>query len=331
MIKAKISELAVYLPERVVTNREIEERVNARRQLLPPDSLQRLFGIQERRFAANGQQVSDLAVAAAKPIVEKVGASNIEFLIFAAACSDLIEPATCNIVQYKLGLQCPAMDIKNACNSFTSALMTASSFISSGICNNVLVVNGEKLSDAIRFEFENESQLARHLAGLSLGDAGAAALVSKSDDESGICFQKFITKGEHWELCTIKGGGSMYPHDASKNYFEGQTVALKEVLAETAHTFFHQCMAASDWKIGEIQHLFTHQVSCGTTRLIGQLTNVDASKIEDVFAHYGNTAAASIPLSMHQRMSRGEIHKGDKIAWIGLAAGASVSVQLMIW
>ncbi|MBC7775021.1 MAG: ketoacyl-ACP synthase III [Phycisphaerae bacterium] len=331
MKRAKIAELSVYLPERVVSNREIEERINTRGQILPPNTLQRLFGIQERRFAASGQQVSDLAAAAALPIVEKVGAANIEFLIFAAACADLIEPATCNIVQHKLGLQCPAMDIKNACNSFTSALMTASSLISAGMCSNVLVVNGEKLSDAIRFEFEDESQLLRHLAALSLGDAGAAALVTKSDDESGICFQKFITRGEHWDLCTIKGGGSMYPHDVSKHYFEGQTTDLKAVLAEISKTFFRQCLAESDWEVGEIQHFFTHQVSIGTTRLIAQLTNVDPFKIEEVFAHCGNTAAASIPLAMHQRLSRGEIQKGDKIAWVGLAAGVSASVQLMIW
>ncbi len=331
MKKTKISELSVYLPERAVSNLEIEERVNAQRQILPPGALQRLFGIEERRFAAKGEQVSDLAAKAARPIVEKVGAANIEYLIFAAACADLIEPATCNIVQHKLGLHCPAMDMKNACNSFTSAVMTASSLISAGMYDNVLVVNGEKLSDAIRFEFDDEAQLTRHLAGFSLGDAGAAALVSKSDDASGICFQKFLTNGEHWELCTIKGGGSMYPHDVSKNYFEGQTVALKDVLAEIAEAFFRQCLDESGWQAHEIQHLFTHQVSVGTTRLIGQLTKVNPSTVEEVFPKYGNTAAAAIPLAMHQRLSRGEIHKGDKIAWVGLAAGVSVSVQLMVW
>lgn len=331
MKRAKVSELSVYLPERVVSNQELEERVNARGQILPPGGLQRLFGIEERRFAALGQQVSDLAVAAARPIVEKVGAANIEYLIFAAACADLIEPATCNIVQHKLGLRCPAMDIKNACNSFTTALMTASSLISAGICNNVLVVNGEKLSDAIRFEFDNATQLAQHLAALSLGDAGAAALVSKSNDESGIYFQRFLTKGEHWELCTIKGGGSMYPHDVSKNYFQGQTAALKDVLAETARTFFRQCLEDSDWQVGEIHHFFTHQVSVGTTRLIAQLAGIASPAVEEVFPKYGNTAAASIPLAMYERISRGELRKGDKIAWVGLAAGVSVSVQLMVW
>ncbi|MFN0037063.1 MAG: 3-oxoacyl-ACP synthase III family protein [Saprospiraceae bacterium] len=331
MKRAKISELSVYLPERVVSNQELEERVNAHGQMLPPGGLHRLFGIEARRFAALGQQVSDLAVAAAMPIVEKVGASNIGHLIFAAACADLIEPATCNIVQHKLGLHCPAMDIKNACNSFTTALMTASSLIAAGICDNVLVVNGEKLSDSIRFEFENQAQFAQHLAALSFGDAGAAALVSRSDDESGIYFQRFLTKGEHWELCTIKGGGSMYPHDASKTYFEGQTAALKDVLAETARTFFRECLADSDWRASEILHFFTHQVSVGTTRLIAQLTGVAPSAVEEVFSKYGNTAAASIPLAMHQRLQRGEIKKGERFALVGLAAGVSVSVQLGVW
>lgn len=331
MNRAKISELSVYLPERVVSNAEIEARINVRSTLLPPGGLQRLFGIETRRYAASDQQVSDLATAAAQPIVDKVGASNIDFMIFAAACADLIEPATCNMVQHKLGLRCPAMDIKNACNSFTSALMTASSFIQAGMYNNILVVNGEKLSDAVRFDYADETQLVRHLAGLSLGDAGAAVLVSRSTDESGLCFQKFMTKGEHWELCTIKGGGSMYPHDADKNYFEGQTAELKEVLAKTAHAFFHECMIESEWEIDDIQHFFTHQVSIGTTRLIAQLTKIDPSKIEEVFPRYGNTAAASIPLAMHQRLCRGAIKKGDKIAWVGLAAGVSASVQLMSW
>lgn len=331
MHRVKIADLSVCLPERVVSNVEIEARVNARGQWLQPGSLERMFGIQERRFAAKEQQVSDLAAEAALPIVEKFGRQHIEFLIFAAACADLIEPATCNIVQHKLGLQCPAMDVKNACNSFTSALLVASSLINSGFCSNVLVVNGEKLSDAIRFDFEDEAQLLRHLAAFSLGDAGAAALLCRSEDDSGFFFQRFLTKGEHWRLCTIKGGGSMYPHEVEKNYFEGQTTALKSVLAESADLFFRQCLDEAGWVMEDIQHLFTHQVSVATTRLIAQLTQVPLGKIEAVFPRFGNTAAASIPLAMHQRLARGEIQEGHKIAWIGLAAGVGVSVQLMVW
>jgi 3-oxoacyl-[acyl-carrier-protein] synthase-3 len=327
MKRAKIAAISTYLPERIVPNAEIETRI----PYLSPGALQRMFGIQTRRFATSDQQVSDLAAMAAKPIVEQWGAENIGYLIFASACADLIEPATGNIVQHKLGLRCPAMDVKNACNSFTSGIMVANSLVLSGMCNNVLVVNGEKLSDAIRFDFTDETQLLRHLAALSLGDAGAAALVCASDDESGLYYQKFLTRGEHWELCTIKGGGSMYPHDAEKNYFEGQTAALKDVLSDTARHFLQECMQESQWKIDDIQHFITHQVSVGTTRLIAKLADAHIDRVEEVFPRYGNTAAASIPLAMHERLLRGEIQKGDKVAWVGLAAGVSVSIQLMIW
>ncbi len=331
MLKSKIADLAVYHPARIVTNQELEMRLNAGGPLLPEGSLERLFGLQERRFAAADEQVSDLAAAAARPIVARVGADRIGFLIFAAACSDLIEPATANIVQHKLGLRCPVMDVKNACNSFTSGLMTASSFIAAGICEHVLVVNGEKLSDAIRLDLNDKAQLARHLAAYSLGDAAAAALVSVSDDQSGFHFQRFMTRGEHWELCTIPGGGSMLPHDADKYYFEGQTDALKAVLAPAAAQFFHACLQEAGWQSADIQHFFTHQVSVGTFQLIARLTQIHPSCFEQVFTHFGNTAAASIPLAMHQRYVRGEIRKGDKVALLGLAAGLSVSVQLLVW
>ena len=123
----------------------------------------------------------------------------------------------------------------------------------------------------------------------------------------------------------------MYPHDADKTYFEGQTDALKEVLAEAAAGFFHDCLQEAGWQPADIQHLFTHQVSAGTFRLIARLTGIDPACCEEVFTAYGNTAAASIPLAMHQRLQGGRLRKGDRFALIGLAAGVSVSVQLGIW
>ncbi len=331
MIKAKIKDISVYLPANKVGNTDMENLVNAASRILPPGSLHKLFGSENRHFAATDEQVSDLAVAAARPIVEKIGAENIDFLIFAAASADLIEPATANMVQHKLGLRCPAADVKNACNSVTSALLMASALIQSGMYRSVLIANGEKPSDTIPFHLTNKDHLVKHLAAFSLGDAGAALLVTASDDESGIVYQKFMTEGEHWQLCTIKGGGSMYPRDMEKTYFEGQTVELKQVLAQNGTAFFHQCATEAGWNPDDIQHFFTHQVSGSTNRLISDLTHLRPNVLEETFQHYGNTAAASIPLAMHRRLSRGEVKKGDKVAWLGLAAGVSASVQLMIW
>ena len=90
-------------------------------------------------------------------------------------------------------------------------------------------------------------------------------------------------------------------------------------------------MKEANWRPNQIQHLFTHQVSTGGLRTIAEITEIPLSRCEQVFSEYGNTVSASIPLAMYQRSQKGEIKKGDKIALLGLAAGVSVSVQLLIW
>jgi len=331
MIKSKISEIDIYLPEKIICNNTIAKVINQNGSWISEDKIEPLFGIKERRYAAEGEQASDLATKAGLSIVEKVGRENIDFLIFASACSDLIEPATCNIVQNKLGLNCPAMDVKNACNSFVSGLQTASAMIGAGMYKNILIVTGEKLSDSIRTTFLNKEEFRKSAAALSFGDAGSAVLVSATEDEEGIIFQKFKTIGKHWELCTIKGGGSMYPHDVSKNYFSGQTWQLKDVFLKESKGLVEECFAEANCSPEEIDHLFTHQVSSETFKIVSSVTGIPLEKCSNVFKHYGNTAAASIPLSINERLKDKKLKRGDKILILGLAAGVSISFQILTW
>lgn len=325
-----IKEMSTYLPERIVYNQEIEERINTNEQFLAPGILEKLFGIESRRFAGKSEQVSDLACKAARPILNKIEKSEIDLLIFAAACSDLIEPATSNIIQDKLGLQCPAMDVKNACNSFLSAIHIATAYIQSGIYRNILIVNGEKLSDAINFNIRNKEHLQSSLAALSLGDAGVAALISESDSDKGIFFQEFLTRGKYWDLCTIKGGGSMYPHDVTKNYFEGKTSEMRSVFELEVKDFVKCCFDKAGWQASEIDHLITHQVSSSSFDTISKHSGIARSKIINVFHECGNTAAASVPLALAKGINS-RFQANDKIAIIGFAAGLSASVQLLKW
>jgi len=327
----KIEAISTYLPEKKVCNTMVEKWINNNQDFISNGIIEKLFGIKNRRFAEKTEQVSDLAAKAAMPILEKIDKEEIDFLIFASACADLIEPATCNIVQQKLGLDCPAMDIKNACNSFLSAIHTATAFIKAGIYKKVLIVNGEKLSDAINFNLKSKEQLQASLAAFSLGDAGAAALISESnDDNKGIVYQKFLTKGKYWDLCTIKGGGSMFPHDVSKNYFEGKTSEMRNVFIDEVKEFAESCFAEADWDPSEVDYLITHQVSKSTFDLICKEINIDQKKNISIFENFGNTAAASIPLALNEGVQK-FFKAGDKIAVLGFAAGISASVQLINW
>ncbi|AHM59464.1 beta-ketoacyl-acyl-carrier-protein synthase I [Flammeovirgaceae bacterium 311] len=138
-MNVKISHVGSYIPVHKLSSREVEDRINQKELFIAPGSLEKLFGVKTRYFAAPGQQCSDLAAAAARKILEQIDLHAIDCLIYASACGDLIEPATANIVQHKLGLTCPAFDVKNACNSFLNGILLATSLIQSGVYKKVLI------------------------------------------------------------------------------------------------------------------------------------------------------------------------------------------------
>jgi 3-oxoacyl-[acyl-carrier-protein] synthase-3 len=330
-LSAYISDIGIFLPEKIVSSCELEAIINKNGKLLPSGSIERLFGVKERRYADNDMQASDLGVQAAISVVEKHGAASIDCMIFASASSDLAEPATANIAHAKLGLHCPAFDIKNACNSFVTALQIASSFIDANTYKKVLIISGEKTSTSIRFQPKNGEDLKKRLASLSFGDAGSAVMVEQSVNGCGIFFQKFKTVGKHWELCTIKGGGTMFPTDFDKSFFEGETAKLANVFIKEGGSFLQACFAEAGLSLSEIDHVFTHQVSSKSFDVIAAASCFPNHKIIKICDLYGNTASASIPISLYTAEKKGLLKHGDRIAIIGLAAGISISIQLMIW
>jgi 3-oxoacyl-[acyl-carrier-protein] synthase-3 len=330
--QVKISHVAEnFADTQAISSTEIENRVNSHKNLLPPGIIERLFGIKNRYFALPGVNCSDLAAGAARKILAQTDPKTIDCLIFASASSDLIEPATANIVQTKLGLNCPVLDVKNACNSFVSGMQVASSFIKSGIYKKVLVTNGEILQNAITFNLKDNAELMKRLASFTLGDAGAAAVLEATPEETGIIYHDMKTLGQYWDLCVIPGGGSMFPQDCSKHYFEGKTSQLRDVFMREKGEMFEKCFTTTGYTRADIDHYFLHQVSKNTTEAMASDLNIPLEKCHCIIEEFGNTAAASIPLSMARAVAAGKLKKGDKVIIIGLAAGISMSVQLLIW
>ncbi len=329
MHQIQIADLAVYKPQRRVSNKELEGKINSKSSWIPSGIIEKVFGIQSRRYAEKQEQASDLAYEAAIKIIDSNKDVNIDLMIFASASADLIEPATSNIVQHKLGISCPVMDIKNACNSFVSALQVASGLIGTGQYENILIATGEKPSDSVRFQYEDEKQLKDSFASLSFGDAGSAVLISKSVGEEKIIYQNFMSEGKFWNLCTIKGGGSMFPHQQSMNYFEGKTAELRYTIIDKARTFIAKCFEEAKLSVDEVDHLFTHQVSIDVFNDVVDITGIPIEKCHIVFKEFGNTAAASIPLAMEKAIAAGQLKRGQLILLIGMAAGISISFQLI--
>ena len=328
--KASIKSVSIYLPETQVDNRDLVSRINYDSLAIKNGALERLMGIETRYFASEETQVSDLACMAAEPLLSTQSREEIDLLIFAAASSDLIEPATANIVQSKLGLKCPVMDIKNACNSFLSAIHVASSFVESGTYANVLIVNGEKLSEVINYNPRNDEHLTRCLAAYGLGDAGAAVIIGQGGDGK-LIYQKFSSWGEYWNTCTVAGGGSLAFREADKYYFESDSRELLNAFQSKLFDFTSQCFSEAGWTSDEIDCVITHQVSSSTTKQLADILRIPMYKCVNTFKKYGNTAAATIPIALHDALHSGQLKKGHRLCMVGMAAGISISVQLVEW
>ena len=329
MKKAAIKSLASYIPDRKIDNNFIESRLAKNGLHVPQGILKNTMGSVIRFYASEAEQASDLAASAACKILQNFPKEDVDLLIFAAACSDLAEPATANIVQAKIGLSCPAFDLKNACNSVMNAIEVACAFICLGHYKNILIASGEKTSVSVQLDVSDSTELRNRFASYSFGDAGFAILLGESEKGEGFEYHRQITYGEYWPLCTVKSGGTMFPQEANQFYFSGKTYELKNQFKHLAPPFVKTCLVEAGYRMEQIDLICTHQVSMHAFADIAECLNYNIDKIVNTFQLYGNTAATSLPISLQYAIEHNLVGRGDLIMLLGLAAGINISVQLL--
>ena len=330
---ARLQGAAVYLPAAVLSSEDLEARVRAESPgvNIPWHAVRRISGVKSRHIAADDEQTSDLAAAAARVSLARaaVDRKDVDALIFAAASQDLTEPATANIVQEKLGTNCPVFDIKNACNSFLCGLQVAESLIASGQYRNVLVASGEIPSRGIKWSVRDFDDFRLSFAGYTLGDAGAAALVSGTDDHRGIFYRKFQTESRYWNIGTVPGGGSMHPRGDEWTYFVGDGTRIGAAVASIGPGIFHDALRATGTTIHDYARILVHQVTMPFLKEFCGTTGVPMNKLVVTLPALGNMASASMPVQLALAEARGEVRSGDLVAWVGMASGISLGVMLM--
>ncbi len=173
----------MYLPETVRATAETEATLRSRnpKLKLATGLIHRMTGVESVHVRPDGWQASDLAVAAARVALEE-SPGPVDLLLFASASQDLIEPATSHIVAAKLGLDCPVMDVKNACNSVINAMQVGEALIAAGQYRRVLIASGEQPSHGVRWELADHEQFIRSFPGYTMSDGGAAVLLEATDD-----------------------------------------------------------------------------------------------------------------------------------------------------
>ncbi|MHC5110774.1 MAG: 3-oxoacyl-ACP synthase III family protein, partial [Planctomycetota bacterium] len=336
-MRSAIDSIAHYLPGPEIKTEDINRRILETTGFeLTNGLIERLTGVSTRHYRAPKEQCSDLAVEASRKAIERAGVSveDIDLVVFASCTQDIIEPATANIVQEKLGCRgAQAMDVKNACNSFLNGLDVADSHIRAGKSRCALVTVGETLSLSIDWQIHSADDLKSRLASLTLGDAGAACILTAvpEDSERGIQATGFRSYGDKWRLATVLGGGSMYQFDPKHAFFHSESGQLRSAALELIPGVVNEVLGSIGWEASEVDVGCGHQVTKEIVESIRDLCGIQPGREIVTVTDCGNTAAASVPLCLSRAYDAGKLKPGAKILLIGGAAGFSVGVIPVVW
>lgn len=302
-IYAKIIGTGSYLPEKIVTNADLEKKIDTTDQWI-----QERTGIKQRHVVAEGQYTSDLAYAASIKALKnaKIEATELDLILVGTTTPDLIFPSTACILQSKL--QClgiGAFDVNAACSGFIYALSVADKFIKSGTHKNILVVGAETLTRIVDWNDRATAVL--------FGD-GAGAVVVTASTEPGILSTHIHANGDYGDLLTSNKGPSrgmsdaMEPIGVSMKGNEVFKVAVKTLGRIVDETLAHNNMQKSD-----IDWLVPHQANLRIITATARKLKMNMEQVIVTVDMTGNTSAASVPMALDKAIRSGKIKPGQTV------------------
>lgn len=324
MMRATIAGVGSYLPERRLTNADLEGMVDTSDEWITSRT-----GIRERRLAEEGESTSHLAVRAARAALTDAGVTpdEIDLLIVGTSSPDMLFPSVACLTQVALGLRCPAYDVNAACTGFVYALHAGTTAIESGRAGTVLVVGADALTRFIDFTDRATCVL--------FGD-GAGAVVLRASDEPGVLGIVLGSDGAGADILRIPAGGSALPcsadtaeqrlHFVRMNGNEVFKFAVRVIPKVTV-----EALEASGLGIGDISWLIPHQANQRILDTVADRLGIPHDRVFSNVAATGNTSAASIPLAMDELYTSGRLRAGDVLALVGFGAGLTWGAALVRW
>lgn len=320
MTYSKIIGTGGYLPEKVLTNAELEKMVDT------TDAwIRERTGIRERHIAAPEQTTCDLAEAAARQAIEAAGIApqELDLIIIATTTPDQVFPSTACLLQRRLGVQgCPAFDIQAVCTGFVYALDIADKFIRTGSASCVLVVGAETLSRIVDWKDRGTCVL--------FGD-GAGAVVVKASGEPGILSTHIHADGRYEPLLTVPAGVSRRYDQllAGQAFIHMQGREVFKVAVNTLGSLVDETLQANGLQQSEIDWLVPHQANHRIIEATARKMNLSMERVVVTVAEHGNTSAASIPLAFNVAVRDGRIKRGDTVLLEAFGAGFTWGATLL--
>lgn len=313
------------VPLRIVTNAELEAQYG-----FEPGWIEKRTGIKERRYAADGEGTSDLAVQAARRAMAKAGVSakDVDLLVLGTFTPDYTCPSAACLVQQKLGLDAPAMDLQAACSGFMYAMATAAQFVATGNSRLALAIGADVNSRIVEPEDQRTAPL--------FGDGAGAVLLEAADNARGFLCYQLGADGARGGMLDRPVGGTLRP--ATPELVAAGEHLLKmdgrnvfkwaiEVVTET----IDQILSTAGVTVDDVKLFVLHQANIRIIDNAVRELNIPREKVFNNLSRVGNTSAASIPLALDEAHERGHIESGDLVLMCGFGAGLTWGTGLFRW
>ena len=315
-----------YLPEKVLTNAELEKSVETSDEWITSRT-----GIRERRIAAEGETTSDMAANAARAAMENAGitADEIDLIIVATITPDMFFPSTSCFVQTKIGAKNAAcFDVSAACAGFLYALEIAQQFITSHTYDTILVVGAEKLSSIVDWTDRNTCVL--------FGDGAGAAVLRHRGGTHGVISTYMASDGGLSDILYIPGGGSRFP--ITKDNADQRLNCIKMNGKETyKHAVIsmldaaNRALADANLKASDLACIIPHQANLRIIEAIADRMKVPMERFMINLDRYGNTSAGAVAIALDEANRTGRMKEGDYILLVVFGGGLTWASSVIQW
>ncbi|WLR42941.1 beta-ketoacyl-ACP synthase III [Bacillus carboniphilus] len=310
-MNAGIIGLGRYIPDNVITNIDLEKKMDTTDEWIKTRT-----GIEERRIASEEIDTSHMAYYAAKEAIESANlqADDIDLILVATVTPDQSFPSVSCVIQERLGAtKAAAMDLSAACSGFIYGMVTAKQFIETNTYKHILVVGVEKLSKLIDW---NERSTA-----VLFGDAAGAVVISQVSEGRGILSFELGSDGT--------GGPHLYENERKKIIMNGREVfkfAVRQ-MGESSLNVLHKAGLTKE----DVNFLIPHQANIRIMEASRQRLELPIEKMSKTVHKYGNTSAASIPISLYEEVKSGKIQVDDVLVMVGFGGGLTWGAIAMKW
>lgn len=307
-----IKGFGAYAPDRVVDNAYFESYLDT-----SDEWISQMTGIKERRWADENQDTSDLAYEASIRAIEDAGidAQDIDMVIVATSTGDHRFPTVANMLQQRLGLgKVASMDQLAACSGFMYGIVTARSFVLSGEYRNVLVVGADKLSKI--------TDLNDRSTAILFGDGAGAVIIGEVSENRGIL---------SYELGSDGVGGKYLYQDQETNFIRMNGREVFKFAVRVMGESSQRAVEKANLDPDDINMFIPHQANIRIMESARQRLNLPKEKMSVSVDKFGNTSAASIPLSVKQELENGRIKDDDVVVFVGFGGGLTWGSIVIRW